>query len=103
MSEKQITAEDKSVRKTGLWHRVSGPVKVGLFFALVAIVMALVGLFKGTATTPLTFRSVLMAVLISGVTWGVVSWAIATAVVEVEQDVAEAENKMKEAGDENNC
>jgi hypothetical protein len=29
--------------------------------------------------------------LISGGTWGVVSWAIATAAVEVERDVAEAE------------
>ena len=61
-----------------------GPVKVGLAFAIIAIVMALIGLLRGSSTTPLTARSILMAVLISGGTWGVVSWAIATAVVEVE-------------------
>ena len=86
--------------KTGLWHRLSGPVKVGLAFALIAIVMALVGILKGSSTTPVTFRSILMAVLISGGTWGVVSWAIATAVVEVEQDVAEAETQVSAAGKE---
>jgi len=82
---------DKSATKASLWRRLSGPVKVGLVFAAIAIIMALVGIFKGSSTTPITFRSILMAVLISGGTWGVVSWAIATAVVEVEQDIAEAE------------
>ncbi len=80
-----------STRKTGLWHKLSGPVKVGLLFAAIAIIMALVGILRGSSTTPITFRSIAMAVLISGGTWGVVSWAIATAVVEVEKDVAEAE------------
>jgi hypothetical protein len=32
-----------------------------------------------------------MAIIISGGTWGLVSWAIATAAVDVERDVAEAE------------
>ena len=85
---------EKTARKANLWNRVSGPVKVGLAFAIIAIIMALVGLLRGSSTTPLTVRSVLMAVLISGGTWGVVSWAIATAVVEVEQDVAGAEEEM---------
>ena len=84
---------EKTVRRANLWNRLSGPVKVGLAFAIIAIVMALIGLLKGSSTTPLTARSVLMAVLISGGTWGVVSWAIATAVVEVEQDVANAEDE----------
>ena len=87
---------EKTARKANLWNRVNGPVKVGLAFAIIAIVMALVGLLKGSSTTPLTLRSILMAVLISGGTWGVVSWAIATAVVEVEQDVAQAEEEMSE-------
>ena len=84
---------ENTARKVNLWNRVSGPVKVGLTFAIMAIIMALVGLLRGSSTAPLTVRSVLMAVLISGGTWGVVSWAIATAVVEVEQDVAEAEEE----------
>lgn len=76
-------------RKRGL-RRLSGPVQVGLAFALIAILMAVIGLVRGAATSPLTVRSVLMAVVISGATWGIISWAIATAVVEVERDVAEA-------------
>lgn len=91
MPDIMIKDDEKSVRKTGLWYKLSGPVKIGLLFAVIAIIMALIGIFKGSSTTPITFRSILMAVLISGGTWGIVSWAIATAVVEVEQDVAEAE------------
>lgn len=91
MPDTLIKNDGNSVRKTGLWYKLSGPVKVGLLFAVIAIIMALVGIFKGASTTPITFRSILMAVLISGGTWGIVSWAIATAVAEVEQDVAEAE------------
>jgi hypothetical protein len=87
---------EKATPKANLWNRVSGPVKVGLAFAIIAMIMALVGLLRGSSTTPLTVRSVLMAVVISGGTWGLVSWAIATAVVEVEQDVAVAEEEMSE-------
>ena len=84
-----------AVRK-GLWRRMSGPLKVGLVFALIAIVMAVVGLVRGSDTAPLTVRSVAMAVVISGGTWGLFSWAIATAVVEVERDVANGENDFEE-------
>ena len=93
----------KSERKSSLWNRVSGPVKVGLAFALIAIIMALVGLLKGSATTPLSVRSIFMALIISGGTWGVVSWAIATAVVEVEEDVAAVEERAGQPGDGNDC
>ena len=48
-------------------------------------------LLRGDSTTPLTVRSVLTAIVISGGTWGIISWAIATAVVEVERDVEQAE------------
>lgn len=74
-----------------IWKRLSGPVKVGIFFGGLAIVMAVVGLVKGSATAPLTARSLIMAIIISGGTWGLVSWAIATAAVDVERDVAEAQ------------
>ena len=79
-----------------IWNRLSGPVKIGLFFGGLAIVMAVAGLVKGSATAPLTARSLIMAIIISGGTWGLVSWAIATAAVDVERDVAEAE-KANEA------
>ena len=84
--------------KASLWRRMSGPLKVGLGFALVAILMAIVGLVRGSASAPLTVRSVLMAILISGGTWGLVSWAIATAVVEVERDVAECDGEGAVSG-----
>ena len=74
-----------------IWKRLSGPVKIGIFFGGLAIVMAVAGLIKGSATAPLTARSLIMAIIISGGTWGLVSWAIATAAVDVERDVAEAE------------
>jgi hypothetical protein len=83
-----------------IWNRLSGPVKIGIFFGGLAIVMAVVGLVKGSATAPLTARSLIMAIIISGGTWGLVSWAIATAAVDVERDVAEAEAASEETSDE---
>jgi hypothetical protein len=83
-----------------IWNRLSGPVKIGIFFGGLAIVMAVVGLIKGSATAPLTARSLIMAIIISGGTWGLVSWAIATAAVDVERDVAEAEAASEAMDDE---
>ena len=83
-----------------IWKRLSGPVKVSIFFGGLAIVMAVVGLIKGSATAPLTARSLIMAIIISGGTWGLVSWAIATAAVDVERDVAEAEKADEAMSDE---
>ena len=80
-----------------IWKRLSGPVKIGIFFGGLAIVMAVAGLIKGSATAPLTARSLIMAIIISGGTWGLVSWAIATAAVDVERDVAEAQMREGES------
>lgn len=77
---------------SGWLSRLSGPVKVSLFFAVAAIVMSVVGLVRDPAT-PATARSLFIATVISGGTWGVVSWAIAAAVVDVEQDVADREGE----------
>ena len=73
-----------------LWQRLNGPLKIGLFFALLGIVLTIVGIFRDP-TTPVTAWSLGVGSLISGLTWGLVSWAIATAAVEVEQDVEQAE------------
>ncbi len=86
--------QQEPVARKGLWRRMSGPLKVGLAFAIIAVVMAVIGLARGSDTAPLTARSVAMAVVISGGTWGLISWAIATAVVEVERDVANAEDEF---------
>jgi len=63
---------------------------VGCVFAVVAIVLTLVGL--GRANN-LSARNVLLAVVLCGGIWGLVSWAIATAVVQVEEDVASRDDK----------
>jgi hypothetical protein len=70
--------------------RPGGPAAVGLVFAIVAIVLTLVGL--GRAHN-LSVRNILLAVVLCGGIWGLVSWAIATAVVQVEEDVASRADK----------
>lgn len=66
-------------------RRPSGPVMVGVLFAALAIVLTLVGLWRDHN---LSLRNVLLAVVLGGGTWGLISWAIATAVVQVEEDIA---------------
>ncbi len=78
-----------------LWQRLDGPLKVGLFFALLGIVLTIIGIFRDP-TTPITAWSLGIGSLISGGTWGLVSWAIATAAVEVEKDVSQAEAASNE-------
>ncbi len=73
---------DEGLRSGGL--RFGGPVIVGVLFAVVATVMSAVGLARDHN---LSLRNVGLAALLGGGAWGLVSWAIATAVVEVEQDV----------------
>jgi hypothetical protein len=70
-----MSSETESPNRRNIWQRLNGPAKIGLVFAAVGIVLTGMG------------------ALISGGTWGLVSWAIATAAVEVERDVAEAERK----------
>ncbi len=72
------------------WQRLDGPLKVGVGFALLGIVLTLIGIFRDP-TTPVTAWSIIVGCLISGGVWGLVSWAIATAAVEVEDDVQQAQ------------
>ena len=81
--------------KLSLWGRLNGPTKIGIGFAVVGILLTIIGIFRDP-TTPVNAWSLGMGALIAGGTWGVVSWAIATAAVEVERDVAEAEDVAKE-------
>ena len=75
--------------KRSLWRRLSGPAKIGLGFALLGVILATIGMFRGFA--PMTARAFVTAVVISGVTWGVVSWAIAAAAQAVERDAADGD------------
>lgn len=81
------------------WQRLDGPLKVGLVFAALGIILTIVGIFRDP-TTPVTAWSLGVGSLISGVTWGLVSWAIATAAVEVENDVSQAETAASAETDE---
>ncbi len=71
-------------------QRLSGPVKIGLGAAAIAIILVIIGVIKGAV--PLNPLSILMALLIGGVSWFVVAWAIATAARDVESDLAEADD-----------
>jgi hypothetical protein len=82
---------------TGL-RRLSLPLRVGLLFALAGILLAVVGIIRGNV--PLNPLSIFLALLISGGSWGVVSWAVTTAIVDVETDTGEAINTETGAGDE---
>ena len=71
-------------------RRPSGPVTVGAFFAGLAIVLTFVGLWR---EDNLSLRNILLGVVLGGGTWGLISWAIATAVVQIEEDVASRRDK----------
>jgi len=73
--------------------RLNGPLGVGLFFALLAVALSLLGLAR---ENNLSLQNIALAVVLGGGVWGVVSWAIATAVVEVEEDVAAGESDSPE-------
>ena len=62
------------------------PLRVGLIFAAAGIILAVVGIIRGAV--PLNAVSIFLALLISGGSWGVVSWAVTTAIVDVETDIA---------------
>jgi hypothetical protein len=76
--------QDKPKSRIG---RLGLPAKVGLICAALGMILAIVGIIRGNV--PLNPASILLALLISGGSWGVVSWAITTAVVDVEHDLAE--------------
>jgi len=69
--------------------------KIGLAAAAIAVVLVIIGIIRGNV--PLNPLSILIALLISAGSWGLVAWAIATAAVDVESDVAEAEAEAEAA------
>lgn len=76
---------------------LNGPAKIGLGFALAGALLAGIGWFVNPQFAARTLISFVLAVGISGITWGVVAWAIATAAFDVERDVEQAENGQDEA------
>jgi hypothetical protein len=74
---------------TIMFQRLSLPLKIALSFAALGLALTIVGIIRGNV--PLNPASIGMALLIGGGSWFLVSWAVATAAVDVEEDVATAE------------
>jgi hypothetical protein len=68
--------------------RLSLPVKIGLLFAALGLALTLVGIARGAV--PTNPASILVALLIGGGVWFVVSWAVASAAVGVERDIQDS-------------
>jgi len=68
-----------------LWRRLGVPGRIGLVIGLIGAVLTVLGLVFGNLAT-LTVKSVLLGILIGGGSWGIVSWAIASAAVEATSD-----------------
>lgn len=71
-------------------HRVrqlSLPIRIGLGFGLLGLVLTVIGIVRGNV--PLNPASIAVALLIGGGVWFVVSWAVASAAVDVERDLVE--------------
>ena len=71
------------------WARLGGPVKIGLIVGLLGALLTVVGLFIGNFA-PLTVRTLLLGILLGGGSWGLVSWAIASAAVDAMEDEPDA-------------
>lgn len=63
------------------------PVNIGIIFATIGVLLAIVGVLRGHV--PLEPRSVLIALLISGGSWGFIAWAVARVAYDVEADIEE--------------
>lgn len=79
--------QERSMRRfRDLWKRLGVPIKIGLLFAIIAALLALVGWIARPTYTSRSLLSLFLAIVISAGTWGLVSWAIAAAAVEVTRD-----------------
>jgi len=68
-----------------MMKRLSTPVRIGLIFALLGLTLTVIGIVRGVV--PMQPLSILVALLIGGGVWFVVSWAVASAAVDVESDL----------------
>ena len=68
--------------------QASLPVLIGGAFGLVGIALTVVGILRGNV--PMNPASIAVALLIGGGVWFLVTWAVATAAVTVERDLATA-------------
>ncbi len=64
-------------------------VRIGIGFGIAGLVLTLVGIVRGNV--PPHPANIAVALLIGGGVWFLVSWAVATAAIDVEGDLHEAE------------
>ena len=74
------------------------PLRVGVGAAVVAIALSIFGMIKNTGIASLNPVSLVLVILIAGGSWGVVAWAITTAVYDVEEDIAQDEDTQPQTG-----
>jgi len=86
------------MRVAEFWKRRSGPTKVGLVFALIAIVLTIIGQLRQPGD--ITFRSLAMGILIGGGSWGLVAWAIAYAAWDVEAEIGSTTQAAEQGADD---
>jgi hypothetical protein len=70
------------------WKKLGGPVKIGLVLGFVGALLTVVGLLAGNLA-PLSMRSLVLGILLGGGSWGVVSWAVASAAADAMEDSEE--------------
>ena len=70
------------------WARLSSPLKIGLIVGAIGAILTIVGLFAFDFA-PLTPRTLLLGVVVGGGSWGIVSWAIASAAWDALSDRGE--------------
>jgi len=78
----QRTAEASSRQPR---RRPSTPLLVGLVFGAIGLALTVVGITRGQV--PLGPANIAVALLLGGGVWFVVAWAVATAAVDVENDL----------------
>jgi hypothetical protein len=76
-----------------MFRKLSLPLKIALGFAALGLALTVVGIIRGNV--PLNPASIAMALLIGGGSWFLVSWAVAAAAVDVEEDVAAASTEAE--------
>ena len=65
-------------------RRLSLPVKIGLAFGVLGLLLTVIGIFRGQV--PMAPANILVALLLGGGVWFVIAWAVATAAVDVESE-----------------
>jgi len=77
-----------------MWKKTGIPVRIGLAFAALGIILVIVGILRGNV--PMNPASMAVALLIGGGMWFLVSWAVATAAMDVEADMAASTEDVDE-------